>query len=76
MPDLITGDNLIGFDVIDQLDPQDDGTGPDFHLVIYTLEGEDQKAHWAPRTMVTADQLAAALRLCGFLPVDQGPGQS
>ena len=76
MPDLITGNNLIAFDIIDQPDPHDDGTGPDFHLVIYTLEGEEQPARWTPKTMVTADQLAGALHLCGFLPKDQGPGQT
>ena len=69
MPDLITGDNLMGFDIIDQPDSQDDGTGPDFHLVIYTLEGEEQPARWTPtKTMVTADQLARALHLCGLSP--------
>ncbi len=67
MPDLITGDNLIAFDIVDQPAPCDDGTGPDFHLVVYTLEGDD-KTTWVPISWVTADQLAGALHPRGFLP--------
>ena len=69
MPDLITGDNLIAFDIIHRPDP-DDETGPDFHLAVYTLEGKDN-SQWVPWSTVTADQLAGALRPKGFLPPDK-----
>ena len=67
MPGLITGDNLLAFDIVDQPHPDDDGTGPDHHLVVYTLEDSDP-AFWTPRTSVNADQLAAALNTHGLLP--------
>ena len=37
IPGLITGDNLIAFDIRDEPDADDDGSGPDFHLIIYSL---------------------------------------
>ena len=67
MPDLITGDNLIAFDIIYEPDPDDDGSGPDFHLVVYKLDG-DVKTKWVPHSKVNADQLAGALHPRGFLP--------
>ena len=59
-PHLITSDNLIAFEILDQPDP-DDQTGPNFHLVIYTLN-QDAKDPWTPKVKITADQLVEALR--------------
>ena len=66
IPELITGDNLIAFEIQYEPDPNDDGVGPDFHLVVYTLEGESN-TEWKPRREINADQLATALNAHGFI---------
>ena len=66
MPDLVTRDNLTAFDILDTVDQMEDDTGPDFHLVVYTLEGE-HNTQWVPDIRITADQLAKALRSQGLL---------
>ena len=66
MIDLITGDNLYGFQIVHDPDSEDP-TGPDFHLIVYTLQG-DSKSTFVPKARVTGDQLAEALHARGLMP--------
>lgn len=73
MPDLITGDNLIAFEIAEARpsngtddDPRDD-QGDDFHLLVYTL-GDNPKDPWVLRARIGADQLTGALHRSGLLP--------
>ena len=73
MPDLVTGDNLLAFDIVDQPAPDDDGTGPDFHLVVYQPEDDNPSdpIRWKPCSWLNADQLAGALSARGLLTPEQ-----
>ena len=81
MPGLITGDNLIAFEIAEA--PPSNGTddgpqgttkgrprddqGDDFHLLVYTL-GDNPKDPWVLRARIGADQLTGALHRSGLLP--------
>ena len=69
MPELITSDNLIAFEIPDQPAPTAD-TIPNLHLSIYTTnqDSQDPEPEWILTSTVTADQLAEALRTQGLLP--------
>ena len=65
MHDLITGDNLIAFEVLEA--PPGDEDSDDFHLAVYTL-GDNSKDPWMLTARIEADQLAGALHRAGLLP--------